>query len=73
MTRIARRTPLNGKPSQHCWPAMPSYEETVSREGKWYLCATTPIPVGMEKCVMCHENYRDKKIVGAIGSILPLE
>ena len=52
----------------------PYYEEIVSREGKWYLRATTPVPVVMEKCVMCHENYRDnKKIVGAIGYILPLE
>jgi len=36
------------------------FVDTVEvRDGKRYLRAATPIPVVLEKCIMCHENYRD--------------
>ncbi len=51
----------------------PYYEEIVEQNGKQYLRAATPIPVVMEKCTMCHENYQGKKIIGALGYTLPLD
>jgi hypothetical protein len=50
----------------------PYYEEVAEHDGKSTLRAATPIPLVMEKCVMCHENYRGKKLVGALGYSLPL-
>lgn len=32
--------------------------EVDVRDGKRYLRAATPIPVVLDKCIMCHENYR---------------
>jgi len=44
-----------------------SHEEVVTEGGKRYLRYATAVPVVMEKCVMCHESYRNNK--GAIGSL----
>ena len=43
----------------------------AGRQGRssQYLRAATPIPVVMEKCTMCHENYRGKNVIGALGYI----
>lgn len=53
------------------------YEQVVHRDGKPYLRAATPIPVVMDKCVMCHDHYKDyqKKgqIIGALGYTVPIE
>jgi hypothetical protein len=49
------------------------YEEVATRDGKHYLRAATPIPVVMEKCTLCHDNYKGKKVIGALGYTLPLE
>jgi hypothetical protein len=51
----------------------PYYEEQVEKDGKRFLRAATPIPVVMAKCVMCHANYKDKKVIGALGYTLPLK
>ena len=51
----------------------PNYEQVSQKDGKPVLRAATPIPVVMEKCVMCHENYRGKKVIGALGYTLPLD
>jgi hypothetical protein len=51
----------------------PYVEELTTKDGKRYLRAATPIPVVMEKCTMCHENYRGKKVIGALGYTLPLD
>ncbi|HEX4129082.1 MAG TPA: DUF3365 domain-containing protein [Pirellulales bacterium] len=51
----------------------PYYEEVDIQKGELFLRASTPIPVVMEKCIMCHENYRGKKIIGALGYTLPLK
>jgi hypothetical protein len=53
------------------------YEQVVQREGKQYLRAATPIPVVMDKCIMCHEHYKSFKeknqIIGALGYTIPIE
>jgi hypothetical protein len=51
----------------------PYYEQVTNKDGKPVLRAATPIPVVIEKCTMCHENYRGKKVIGALGYTLPLE
>ena len=53
------------------------YETVVERDGKPYLRAATPIPVVLDKCIMCHEHYKDFKaknqIIGVLGYTLPIE
>ncbi len=52
------------------------YEEVVEESGKRYLLGATAIPVVMEKCILCHENYRDVKAGKAIGALsyrIPLQ
>jgi hypothetical protein len=44
-----------------------SYSEVVEDGGKRYVQMATAVPVVMEKCVMCHANFKDNK--GAIGAI----
>lgn len=50
----------------------PYYEEQAQLDGKLYLRAVTPIPIVMDKCKMCHDNYQDQKVIGALGYALPL-
>lgn len=40
------------------------------QKGKPVLRAATPIPVVLEKCIMCHENYRSAKKGAPIGALL---
>jgi hypothetical protein len=51
----------------------PYYEEQTQRDGKQYLRAATPIPIVLEKCKLCHANYGDQKVIGALGYTLPLQ
>lgn len=47
-----------------------SFVEAVEeRDGQRYLRAATPIPVVLDKCVMCHENYRSAKKGEPIGAL----
>jgi hypothetical protein len=48
------------------------YEEVAEKDGQSFLRAATPIPIVMEKCTLCHPNYRDQKVIGALGYRLPL-
>lgn len=51
------------------------HEEVVEKDGKRYLRAATPIPVVLEKCVMCHENYKAVKKgepIGALSYTIPI-
>ena len=53
-----------------------THEAVVTEEGKSYLQIATPIPVVMEKCIMCHAHYKDVpkgEIIGALGFKLPIE
>ena len=45
------------------------YEQVVHIDGKPYLRAATPVPVVMERCIMCHDHYRDVKKGEPIGII----
>lgn len=47
----------------------PAYEEIERVDGKRFLKAATAIPVVMDKCIMCHENYRDLPKGRAIGAL----
>jgi hypothetical protein len=53
------------------------YYDQVVREGsKTYLRAITPIPVVMDKCIMCHANYKSAKKnepVGALTYKMPID
>ena len=46
------------------------YEEIVEQDGKRQLRAMTPVPVVMQKCIMCHAHYGDVKKGEAIGAIV---
>ena len=51
------------------------YDEVVTEGGKRFLLAATAIPVVMDKCVMCHENYKNVpkgKPIGALGYKVPI-
>ncbi len=52
------------------------HEQVITQEGKPYLRALTPVPVVMQKCVMCHSHYEDAKkgeAIGAISYTIPIE
>lgn len=54
----------------------PSVDEVVTENGKRYLLAATIVPVVMDKCIMCHENYRNVpkgKAIGALGYKVPIQ
>jgi hypothetical protein len=44
-------------------------DKTVFRDGKPILQAATIIPVVMDKCVMCHDNYANLPKGKAIGAL----
>lgn len=53
-----------------------SYETIVQQAGKFKLRAMTPVPVVMQKCVMCHAHYANAKKgepIGAIVYTIPIE
>lgn len=50
-------------------------DEVITEGDKRYLLAATAIPVVMEKCVMCHDNYKNVpagKAIGALGYKVPI-
>jgi Protein of unknown function (DUF3365). len=50
-----------------------AYEEVVEKGGKRYLRVATGIPVVMEKCIMCHANFKGNKgNIGALSYTVPL-
>lgn len=52
-----------------------AYDEVITEEGKQYLLAATAIPVVMDKCTLCHENYKGLpagKAIGALGYKVPI-
>lgn len=52
------------------------YDEVTAKEGKSYLRAITPVPVVMDKCVLCHDHYKNAKKGEAIGALtytIPIE
>ena len=52
------------------------YEQLIEKGGKPYLRAMTAVPVVMERCTMCHENYKRVKKgdpIGALTYTVPVE
>ena len=52
------------------------YEQLIKKGDKTYLRMITPVPVVMEKCTMCHKNYKGVKNgqpVGALTYTVPVE
>lgn len=48
----------------------------IEKDGKRFLRAATAIPVVMEKCIICHEHYKDVpkgQAIGALGYTIPIE
>jgi hypothetical protein len=45
------------------------YDQVERKDGKSYLRAMTPVPVVMDKCIMCHDNYKTAKKGEAIGAL----
>lgn len=53
-----------------------SVEAIEVRNGTRHLRVVTPIPVVFEKCIMCHDNYRDVpkgKAIGALSYTVPID
>ncbi|HCO22566.1 MAG TPA: hypothetical protein DIT97_05700 [Gimesia maris] len=51
-------------------------EKIIYKKGKPYLRAMTPVPVVMQKCVMCHPHYADVKKgvpIGAMTYTVPID
>lgn len=52
-----------------------AYDEVVTEGDKRFLLAATAIPVVMDKCILCHENYKGVakgKAIGALGYKVPI-
>jgi hypothetical protein len=52
------------------------YDTVIHKDGKPYLRAITPVPVVMDKCIMCHAHYKNAKKGEAIGALtytIPIE
>lgn len=52
------------------------YDQVIAKDGKPHLRAMTPVPVVMDKCIMCHDNYKNVKKGAAIGALtytVPIE
>lgn len=53
-----------------------TYDQIETKDGKQFLRAMTPVPVVMQRCIMCHDHYADVKegeAIGAISYTIPLE
>ena len=49
-----------------------SIDSVEQIDGKDVLRTMTILPMALDKCVLCHENYRGKKIVGGVSFQVPL-
>lgn len=51
----------------------PTYESVVTNQDKRSLRIATVVPPVLEKCHLCHDNYRGKKVIGALSYTIPIE
>ncbi len=50
-----------------------THEQVVTIDGKRYLRKAMPVPVVLEKCAMCHANFKGHDgIIGALSYTVPL-
>ncbi|MGH8603027.1 MAG: c-type heme family protein [Gammaproteobacteria bacterium] len=66
----AENTPKEGfetKAKEKILAGESNYSEVVEERAKRYVQMATAVPVVMEKCVMCHANFKGK--TGAIGAL----
>jgi hypothetical protein len=53
------------------------YEQIVEEDGKYSLRSMTPVPVVLERCIMCHPHYKEaqenNQAIGAISYRVPIE
>jgi len=52
-----------------------AYDEVVTENDKRFLYAATALPVVMDKCTLCHDNYKNLptgKAIGALGYKVPV-
>ncbi len=52
------------------------YDRVVERDGKRYLRAATPLPVVLEKCILCHPHYAEAgedEPIGILSYTIPVE
>ena len=53
-----------------------TYEQLVQRDGVYQLRVVTPVPVVMQKCIMCHAHYayvKKGEPIGAISYTMPID
>ena len=51
------------------------YDEVIEEDGKRFLRSATAVPVVMDKCITCHDNYADLpkgRAIGAVGYKVPI-
>ena len=50
-----------------------SHEEVVTKNGRRFLRVATPVPVVMERCIMCHANFKGKEVpIGSLSYTVPV-
>lgn len=52
------------------------YDSVLRKDGKRYLQVATPVPVVLEKCIMCLDHYADVekgRAIGMISYVVPIE
>ena len=57
-------------------PGASYYEQIETQDGQRMLRAATPVPVVMQKCILCHDHYAEAKAgepIGIISYSLPIK
>jgi hypothetical protein len=70
LLNAAENTPKKGfetRAKEKILAGAANYSEVVEKEGKRYVQMATALPVVIEKCVLCHSNFKGK--AGAIGAL----
>jgi hypothetical protein len=70
LLNAAENTPKKGfetRAKEKILAGAANYSEVVEEEGKRYVQMATAVPVVIEKCVLCHSNFKGK--AGAIGAL----
>jgi hypothetical protein len=70
LLNAAENTPKKGfetRAKEKILAGATNYSEVVEEGGRRYVQMATAVPVVIEKCVMCHSNFKGK--AGAIGAL----